>query len=141
MSAKIFDQALELKCEKCGKNLLEDFEGIFVLLNDPATKKVEDLYVSCKGGCDETLKRLHQKGTNLNDGWYDLKNISNPYGYVKYVMTWLNSFHAGDKISDEAFSKLKNILLNVFPYVCRDFTAEEKEKIDLYKEQGWTEFL
>jgi hypothetical protein len=31
--------------------------------------------------------------------------------------------------STDAFERLKELLLNLFPLVCRDLTAEEKERI------------
>jgi hypothetical protein len=44
-------------------------------------------------------------------------------------MTLLNELHRGMTYSTEAFECLKELLLNLFPLVCRDMTEEERDRI------------
>lgn len=148
--AKIFSDELSIKCEYCGKNLLEEKKGIFVLLRKMGDFDAEEYkrepyvkaYFSCNGNCDRVLKNKYFQDEMYLDEWVDIADYLSPTGYIKKVMAWLNSFqHAGEVIENEAFEKLKELFLNTFPYISREQTTEENKKVRHYLEQGFGEFL
>jgi hypothetical protein len=146
---KIFSDDLEIKCEYCNKNLLEDKNGIFVLLRQFSDMDAEvykrkpyiKAYFSCKGQCDKILKNKYFQNEILLDEWIDISDYLSPTGYIKKVMGWLNSFHDGEEIQKEPFDKLKKLLLNTFPHIAREQTTGEREKIKEYLQSGLQDFL
>jgi hypothetical protein len=151
--AKIFSNDLEICCEYCESNLLQEEKkdmGIFVTLrrmHDMEAKEYKkqvyvQAYFSCKGDCDRVLKNKYSHEEMLIDEWVDISDYLTPTGYIKKLMAWLNSMQIdGERIEKEAFDKLKKLFLNTFPYIAREQTTEEKEKIKLYLQNGLQDFL
>lgn len=133
--AKIFRETPKLNCCVCGKDLLtQEDKGIVTLWQDIGTlgepRKTKHLHVhwSCRGHCDRIFRdHMHKK--RLIDGWEDIADVMTPTIYAKWVMTIMNELREGDTYSDEAFSSVKEFLLQVFPYVARHPTASEDERI------------
>lgn len=147
---KIFAEEPTICCEYCNKNLLEDQSGIFVTLRkftNYETDKIvippyEDAYFSCKGHCDTILKNKYLQKANYLDEWVDISDYLTPTGYIKKMMAWMNSMNLeNEKLELEAYNKLKSLFINCFPYIAREQTSEEKEKIKTYLQNGWGEFL
>lgn len=148
--AKIFSDEPTIHCEYCNKNLLEDGSGIFVTLRkftDYEAKIVtknpyEEAYFSCKGHCDTILKNKYlQKGHYL-DEWVAISDYLTPTGYIKKLMAWMNGMNIdNEKIEKNAFDKLKKLFINCFPYIAREQTTEEKERIKMYLQNGWGDLL
>lgn len=44
-------------------------------------------------------------------------------------MTLLNELHSGKTYSNEALESMKTLLLNLFPLISRDMSAQEEERI------------
>lgn len=148
--AKIFFEEPSIRCDRCGRNLLEGKGGIFVLLRrfnnidiNEEYKKQPYVYAyfSCKGACDNILKRKYLKEEELIDEWIDIMDFLYPTGYILKVMTWINALQRGELIETDAFEKLKKLFLNAFPYISRDQTTEENNIVRHYIEQGSIEFL
>ncbi len=148
--AKIFSDKLSLCCEYCGKNLLKEKSGIFVLLKEfshsedgtyrryPYTKA----YFSCKGDHDRILKNKYLQDGNFIDEWVEISSFTYPTGYIKKVMSWFNSFQEDSElIEGEAFDKLKILFLNTFPHISREQTTEEKEHIQECLQNGYHNLL
>jgi len=151
--AKIFSENSKICCEYCETNLLAEEKkgmGIFVTLSKMSERDTEKYvkqpylkaYFSCKGDCDRILVNKYSHEEMLIDEWVDISDYLTPTGYIKKLMAWLNSMQMdGNVIEGEAFDKLKKLFLHTFPYVAREQTTEEKEKIKLYLQNGWQEFL
>lgn len=148
--SNIFSEALSINCECCGKNLLDDKKGIFVLLSkigniDSDNYKKEPYikaYFSCHGQCDKILKNKYSQDEMLIDQWIGISDYLSPTGYLKRLMAWLNSFNDEKEVmSSEVFEKLKKLFINTFPYVAREQTAEETSKTKRYYAQGFGEFI
>jgi len=149
--AKIFSDESIIECEYCKKNLLENKEGIFVTLRELTYWDSEEhisnhykyAYFSCKGQCDAILKNLYiQKGGRLVDEWADISDYLSPVTYIKKQMAWMNSILIDkETLSPEVFDKLKKLFLNSYPYISREQTTEEKEKVKFYIENGLMDIL
>jgi len=132
--AKVFSTHSTLSCQSCGKDLLTpEPSGIIVLWEklDKTTGKThyEKVYWCCKGNCDQTLSYT-MRGTGFIDGWEDIPDVAIPLVFAKWMMTPLNELYGGNTYSPEAFDKLKEFILSVYPYVARNATQTEKERIN-----------
>lgn len=131
--AKVFSTHTALNCKHCGKNLLEPKQsGIIVLWHklDQASGKThyDQVYWCCKGNCDQALAySMRDKG--YIDGWEDIPDVAIPLIFARWMMTPLNELNSGDTYSPDAFEKLKEFILSVYPFVARDATQEEQERI------------
>ncbi len=131
--AKIFSEQDTLHCDHCGKDLLNPKSGIIVIwhtfLDEHVyTKRVVDIYWCCKDNCDRALQTKYRKSAVM-DEWEDIPDVCTPLVYIKWVMMILNEHHRGNVYSETAFDKIKHFLLTLFPYVARESTTEEKERI------------
>lgn len=147
--ADIFEEQLGISCEYCDKNLLEDRSGIMVLLRrfsnigegEYKRQPYEEAYFSCKGKCNHILKNIYNQRGPYVDQWGDLTDYLSPIGYIKKTMAWFNSLQQKEEILPEAFEKVKKLFLNTFPYISREQTTGEKEKIKIFLQEGLSDFL
>ena len=132
--ARIFADAVDLLCDYCGKSLLvPEPHGIVSLWHkykdDGVNReRTEHIYFACKGHCDERLRRPLQ-AQRMIDGWEDISDLVIPTVYIRWVMSSLNALHGKKEYTDEAFSKLKDLLLNLFPIICRHPSEEDTERV------------
>lgn len=148
--AKIFSDDDSILCEHCHEDLLKAKSGIFVTLRklndwDSEVHQKDEYvkaYFSCKGSCDSILKRQYTENERLVDEWSDITDFLAPTTYIKRVMAWMNSFYDNDEVlSKEVFEKLKKLLICTYPYISREQTTEEKEKVKYYLQNGLTDWL
>lgn len=131
--AKLFAEEVELSCDHCGKNLLAaDSRGIVVLWHpyeqERSLPRTEHVYFACKGNCDDRLRYpLHSQA--LIDGWEDISDLLIPTIYLRWMMTTMNELYGGHKYSKQAMEKTKDLLLNLFPMVCRHLSDEDRERV------------
>lgn len=96
----IADDYLPLICENCGKDLLESLfsdnhPGVIVKLcrpkEDPGDMDaIHDIYIACKGECDEQLQNKHCSATGLNAAsWVNLTDLVSPPLYLGYILSIL----------------------------------------------------
>lgn len=133
---KIFNKVTSIKCLNCNKELLEmNTKGIIVIWQDYARKKeegntfYEKIYSCCRGHCDKELK-LKFKKIGWLDSWQSMSDIIIPTGYLKLFISVMNSIYGGKKYSDEAYQEMRYLMLNIFPYISRELTTQEKERLD-----------
>jgi hypothetical protein len=134
--AKIFREEPALFCWYCKKSLLlPKPHGIVVVWttlpekDQPRREHTEHVYWCCKGRCDSALQSYYRR-QGLVDGWEDIPDLLMPIAYIRWVMTMFNEFHRGMTYSTDALANSKQLLLNLFPLICRDMTEEEKERIN-----------
>jgi hypothetical protein len=78
--------------------------------------------------CDKALKEKYwRKG--IIDGWADIPDLVAPIAYIRWAIVLINQLQRGDKFAEEAIESMKDFLLNLFPFVARDMTAIERERI------------
>lgn len=134
---KIFKEEPSIKCDYCEKELLDkDARGIFVKWLNYQRQKDEDItfyehiYFCCKGHCDRQLKSQVRKPGWI-DSWMDIPDIIIPTGYIRMMIAITNNYHSGEQFSDQAHDKIKNLILNIFPYVARECTTGEQDRLDI----------
>ena len=133
--AKLFEEDPNLFCAYCKNSLLQPKpHGIVVLWtissrDDTGSQDhTEHVYWCCKGKCDKILKRQYARD-GITDVWDDITDLTVPPLYVRWVMTLLNELHSGKTYSNEALESMKTLLLNLFPLISRDMSAQEEERI------------
>jgi hypothetical protein len=147
--AKLFSKESVIECEYCNKNLLENKEGIFVIMRkfsssseNPKPNHYEQAYFSCKGKCDAILKNHYMQSEIMYDSWADISDYLSPLTYIKKQMAWMNAIHIErETLGEEAYNKLKKLFLSSYPYISREQTSEEKEKVNFYLENGLMDWL
>jgi len=132
--AEVYVATKQILCDNCGKNLLdEDANGIIVLLNSQKSggkrERLEGIYCACKGYCDRKLEE-DAKMRDLNTGWEDIEDLKMPTLFLKWIISTMNQLYSKKEFSEEAFSRLKEFYINIFPYVARNITPLEKERLD-----------
>ncbi|GED59196.1 hypothetical protein ABER61_25220 [Brevibacillus formosus] len=117
-------------CENCGKDIIKGSEdkgpGIIIILEnnqDVITKVIP----SCKGQCDDILQQKHGYG-----GWKDITDFTNPLLFMQNTMAIMNNLHESN-ISEDAFTKYKEILLTGFQYVLREPTDDDWHEFNMDK--------
>lgn len=125
--SNVFKDFVDVKCSVCGKALMDDPEMSMVnIIQNVETRKIVHIKPCCKGNCDKIISKVAKKGEI--SGWKDLTDFLNPYLYMRHVMAVLNSMHEGCGFDNsEAFEDYKNLVLNVYPYITRNMTDDEKE--------------
>lgn len=133
--AKLFKETPRLECLHCRQDVLDPKRRGIIVAWTTLPKKgerfkehTERFYWCCKGGCDEALRQRYRR-PELVDGWNDIPDLAIPVGYIRWVMAVLNGLHDGSSTySPEAFENVKTLLLNLFPLVSRNLTADEKRR-------------
>jgi len=133
--ASVFPTHSTLSCQNCGKDLLvPQPTGIIVFWYkrdfEAGKYHVERFYWCCKGHCDQTLTRSI-RGTEFSNSWEDIPDIAIPLIFARWVMTPLNQLYRGSTYSLDAFEKLKELLLSIYPYVARNSTEAEKARLKM----------
>ncbi|WP_157198087.1 hypothetical protein [Methylomonas sp. DH-1] len=70
------------------------------------------------------------RGKGYIDGWEDIPDVAIPLVFARWMMTPLNQLNSGHTYSPEAFEQLKEFILSVYPFVARDATLKEQERIE-----------
>lgn len=139
----LYDRYYSLDCDVCGKDLLEamykdELNGIigFAGRTQPDCYFVEDVYVACKGECDRKIEaRWLNQG--INTTWSDLKDLSIPTLYIKYVISTLNNIRSNEwRYSDKAFNKERQIIMKLAQKVLQEMSDKERERHDSLAEFG-----
>jgi len=134
--AVLFADQNSLFCKYCEKDLLDPKSGIVVVWRrfdrdeseNLIEKEITDVYWCCKGECDKILA-ANQRQPDYLDGWEDIPDLCIPTLYLRWIAALMNQQHRGIRFRDQALEKMKELLIILFPYVCRDQTTKEKERI------------
>ena len=127
---RIFSDVPELRCELCGKNLLEEGnQGNYIVFTDNGDTKFECIKYACKEHDREVTNNARKE--NFRDaGWDDINDLKIPTMWIKRLMAFINEMHnSPEKISDEYCQDVKELFLNTFPYIVREMEEEEKDRV------------
>lgn len=143
--ASLFKEKPEIKCDYCGKDLLTVREGIFVILQERESYKLDkagnkytedkDVYFSCKGKCDRILENRYRNKALWSGGWEDIDDLMIPTLFLQSLMTYINQLF-DQEITREAHEKMKQLYISVFPHVARNLTECEKSRVKSLMEFG-----
>lgn len=131
----ITDKYEPLLCESCGKDLLlelfkKDYNANIIFVQGKKTDitQIVDVYCVCKGECDRNMEeKVMVRG--LLTAWKDISDLVIPVEYLRFIFATMNRIRDGkDVYSDEAFSKVKIILIKLAQKVLRYTTEEERER-------------
>lgn len=124
--SNIFDDANGVKCVYCGKNLMDDVHRSMVQLITNEQWQITKVYPCCKGTCDKQLIKGMQKGES--DGWQELSQFTNPYLYLKHIMSVMNNMYEGTGFANkQAFEDYKKLIIECYPYVARNLSDGERQ--------------
>jgi len=133
--AQIFAEPSSLLCKHCGEDITEGRKGIVVEWSKNKEredgshfKHINEVYWCCKGGCDRLL-REERRGSGYIDGWEDIFDLRVPTMYIRWVMALLNQINGEYEYSTEAFEAQKALLLSLFPYISRNLTKKEVQRV------------
>lgn len=132
--AQVFAGSKGIQCIKCGADITEGREGIFVQWDKSTfdghsnTRAIRETYCCCRGKCDKELI-AERSGSDYHDKWDDLHDRRIPVYFIRVVMSLLNELQNGDSFSEESFEEEKRVILELFPYVARDMTKKELERV------------
>lgn len=136
---EIFDGLVDLKCDFCGKDLLDDV----VLRTDRALvaevghydektgiTEIRDIYFACKGECDMVLENRAMSDGKTFTTWRDISDLAKPNLYLQYLLALINQLHDKSYIySDKAIDKEKHLIVALAQKVFHEVTPKEKEEL------------
>lgn len=144
--AAIFSNNASIKCEYCEKDLLESKSGIYVLIREmkdyeeetPANlNKCTELYFSCKGEHDDIIEnRYCKKHNSYGAEWEDISDLIIPTIWLTRLMAFLNRIQEDQDFDENAFNKMKYMFIKSFPYVARELTTNEQERVSILLQFG-----
>ena len=135
---KVLDEYIPLKCDVCGKDLLEglyreNYQGLIAQVthrDENGIEHVKEMYYACKGTCDNQLNKSIWERYKVSTGWKDISDLAIPLDFLRYVIATINRLRDGNyKYSDPAFEKEKNMIFALSQKVLREMTENEKERV------------
>lgn len=138
--ADIFECQDPLRCECCGKSLMDaKVGGVCCFLRKDTTSEgnsIDDVYFSCKGECDAMLRYSYKELQGFQEvGWNDISDYCMPKLWISEISSFLLDTK-NHRYSEEAFNKMKMLYEKTFPWVSRHLTSKEKERykdVQLYQ--------
>ncbi len=126
---RIFSDDPHLNCEFCGKNLLEGSNlGNYIVF-----KSSDDNYAAIRYACKEHDSNVTDNANQedlKDDGWDDVDDMLLPTIWIKKLMAFMNELYTSrDKVSAQYFDDVKKLFLNTFPYIARDMSKEEIDRV------------
>jgi hypothetical protein len=133
-----------LLCHSCGRDLLRQMEAqgparsLVTFWKTEGTKgrRIDDLYWTCKNGCDFNLSGTWKPQGLRYTGWADLSDFRIPTHFLRTVMVLANKLYRNE-IGGIAFEKWKTLLTAIFPFVARDLTTQEKKELNYLMRYFW----
>src|SRR5215212_5961407 len=95
--ASVFDKYEPLKCKACGKDLLEEGQGVvafvYPLTSSGSERKIAAAYAACKGICDQFV-RSEYRDRGYGTTYEDLEDLIHPHGFMTLDMALINQLYA-----------------------------------------------
>jgi len=135
---KVLDEYIPLKCDVCGKDLLEslyreNYKGLIAQAthrDENGIEYVKEMYYACKGTCDKQLSKSIRERYKVHTEWKDISDLAIPLEFLRYVIATINRLRDGNyKYSDSAFEKEKNMIFALSQKVLREMTENEKGRV------------
>lgn len=138
--ADLFSDAVSINCEVCGADLLSgEKQGIYVSFSHSPEldeqgnvsfhdNQIQEIHFACKGECDTKLCN-HYRETYDSNLWEDVDDLKHPTLWIKHLMAFINYTYEHNGLSEKAFNTMKQMFIRSYPYVARNMTTKEKEKV------------
>jgi len=135
----IFFKRQAILCDHCQNNLLERLQGMIISIRkkdvSPFDESIRPIYknihFSCKGECERKLLKADSDNGLAEAGWYEISDYTNPAIYIRRLMHLIEEINNG-KYENDCIEKIQLFFVAMFPYVAREMTDYEKEKIEIY---------
>lgn len=141
---KLYSQYEPLCCMNCGADILskavEESKGSLIGFvrnhnfsqeNGYKKEKFDDIYFSCKGVCDNLLNDKYSDLGYTVD-WKDISDLKIPVEFMRWIMALLNNYQDESVVMEEqAFEKLKSVIMSLGQYTMRDLTDDEDYREDI----------
>jgi len=130
----VFTEYEPLECWACGKDVLEEGQGVIAFVRPMdvpvSERRIVDAYATCKA-CDRRVQRYFADKGNATS-WEDLQDLINPVGFMRWIMALLNRIYAKERYpeeySSEGIEAIKTIALKISQKVIREPTTKEIEE-------------
>lgn len=132
----IMDEYIPLICDCCGKDILEEmsrksYSALIAYLWDRGEnrRQYKDIYIACKGDCDQTLEQMYKNEHGWFTSWYDLSDLVIPTMFIDHVLSIMNNLRDDASSFDEQFfKKYRKIVIALSQKVLREMTEEERQR-------------
>lgn len=124
-----------LTCECCGIDVLnsQGKNGIGTMIGFVKKENdvIENIYVACKGDCDKKIREeLRQK--DFYTTWNSINDLLIPYKYLEFNIAIMNQLrNSEEEYKDEAFNKLKEIIVSLSQVVMKNQNLKDFERIKM----------
>lgn len=134
----ILGEYFPIKCDKCGKDLLEElytqsYHGLVAEAekhNEDGLTEIVDVYFACKGECDKALGQMILEKYDVIAGWKDLSDLAIPADFLKWIIATINQLSdPGWAYSKDALSKEKYLITAMSQKVFRELTTEDRLRV------------
>jgi hypothetical protein len=141
---KIFDQLIELRCDYCGKDILQDlYKDNYNAIAGTAyscegDKQIfHDVYFACKHDCDNHME-YKMKKHGWSTLWEDITDIAKPNFYLRYILATINQLSDPEhyEYKQTALKKERMLLMALAQKVFHEVTDEERERFNELLETG-----
>jgi hypothetical protein len=135
---KVLDEYVPIRCDVCGKDLLEalyreNYTGLVAQVarfDEPSgTTTIERMYFACKGKCDRQMEAACWEEFHEAAAWHDLSDLAIPTECLRWIVATLNRLRSGEKYTDEAFTKEKELIMALSQKVFREMTERERQRV------------
>jgi hypothetical protein len=133
----VIDEYVELKCDTCGRDLLEalyenDCSAVVahVAKHDIDRCHILETYFACKGKCDEQLQSDCYKKYGEVTNWEDLSDIASPNQYLQRILSTIIQLAQGRySYSQIALDKEKQLIIALAQKVFREVSETERARM------------
>lgn len=134
----ILDEEIPLKCDVCGRDLLEalysqDYSALVASVtkyDDEGMVQKLDTYTACKGNCDKEMEARMKSAYGEVTAWKDLSDIAMPNEFLRWIIATINQLHDPKHVySRRAIEKEKQLIMALAQKVFREVTPPEKERL------------
>ena len=120
-----------LICECCGIDVLKNGTEAIIGFVQKENDVIENIYVACKGDCDKKIQEKLRK-KEFYSSWNSINDLLIPYKYLEFNIAIMNQLRNSEKeYKDEAFNKLKEIIVSLSQFVMKDQNPEDFERIKM----------
>lgn len=140
----VIDEYIELKCDKCGKDLLESLyddsqQGVYAVVSKHEHGKefMLEAYFACKGLCDKALEQAAYAKYKEATAWKDISDLAMPNDYLRWILSTINQLASGNYVYEAAaLRKEKQLIMALAQKVFREVSERERARLQELMQYG-----